>query len=601
MLYEREVNLLMKNRIVAITMVKNEADIIESFVRHTLLFADALIIANHRSTDGTLHILEELMKEGLALRVQNLTEEGHAQSKTMTQLMYFAIEEEKADIVVALDADEFLLSESAGSDETRDVLQSLDSCKVYHVPWVDYAPMDMTSSNDAFILSRICCRAKNPDMLSKVIVGRKAALRWQLEIVQGNHYAMPHEEQGRGFLCAFEHQRISQIHIAHFRWRSMEQRLLKEMCGWLSNVAQFSMNSFYARNWKCTFKDFLDGKTPEKDSFSIVDAIPADLGAYREECVLRYTDGRVDPVTNVLRMAELIADSYCREKVLSFHRIVSVLLVYDGNTEAFLASLQSIRQQTYPFFEIVVLNMGENLLSEAIQLSLEDDSKVRILQGEIFAQLPVVAKGDYIQWLLPGDLLEKEKIEEMVVVLETHPHTTMAFCAGYFPSTVSHASSFVPPHFELNAGEQMEFVIGRDLRDKLLWYGLNIATGLSGALFRRNTMEEVAWLLDCFIGSRPMLLTIWMKTLRDDGLNAIFADRLVHSCVPYWSADTYILYRMEWYYLLEKVMRQGILGEEDFKEAMGIFRESRLRIAKSIKTEASPELYEAYMSLDVLS
>ncbi len=135
----------MKNHIVAITMIKNEADIIESFVRHTLLFADALVIADHRSTDGTMHILEELMKEGLALRLQNLTEEGHAQSKTMTRLMYVAIEEEKADIVVALDADEFLLSEGAGNDETRNVLQSLNPSQVYHVPWVDYAPLDMTS------------------------------------------------------------------------------------------------------------------------------------------------------------------------------------------------------------------------------------------------------------------------------------------------------------------------------------------------------------------------------------------------------------------------------------------------------------------------
>lgn len=591
----------MKNHIVAITMIKNEADIIESFVRHTLLFADALVIADHRSTDGTMHILEELMKEGLALRLQNLTEEGHAQSKTMTRLMYVAIEEEKADIVVALDADEFLLSEGAGNDETRNVLQSLNPSQVYHVPWVDYAPLDMIVGGDTFILSRPCCRAKEPDKLSKVIVGKDAALRWRLEIVQGNHYAMPHEEQGGGFLCSFKHQRLSQLHIAHFRWRSMEQRLSKEMCGWLSNAAQFSTNSFYARNWKCTFKDFLDGKMPEKNSFSIVDAIPANLGAYREECVLRYTDGCVDPVTNVLRMAELIADSYCRQKVLACHRIVSVLLVYDGNEEAFLASLQSIRQQTYPFLEVVVLNMGEHLLGEALRLSLEDDSATQVLQGEVFTRLPSVAKGDYIQWLLPGDLLEKVKIEEMVVVLETHPHTTMAFCTGYSPSVASHASSFVPPHFALNADEQMEFVIGADLRHNLLRYGLNIASGLSGALFRRNSMEEASWLSDCFIGSRPMLLTIWMKTLRDDGVNAIFAELWVRSYIPYWSADTYILYRIEWYYILEKALQQGLMGEDIYKEAMRIFGETRLRVAKAIEAEASPELYEAYMSLDVLS
>ncbi len=48
-------------------MVKNEMDIIESFVRHTLGFADLLIVADHKSTDRTREILESLQAEGLPL------------------------------------------------------------------------------------------------------------------------------------------------------------------------------------------------------------------------------------------------------------------------------------------------------------------------------------------------------------------------------------------------------------------------------------------------------------------------------------------------------------------------------------------------------
>ena len=40
-------------KIIAITMVKNEMDVIESFVRHTLTFADELIVCEHRSSDAT--------------------------------------------------------------------------------------------------------------------------------------------------------------------------------------------------------------------------------------------------------------------------------------------------------------------------------------------------------------------------------------------------------------------------------------------------------------------------------------------------------------------------------------------------------------------
>lgn len=46
------------NKIVAITMVKNEEDIIESFIRYTLTFADMILVVNHSSDDSTGEILE---------------------------------------------------------------------------------------------------------------------------------------------------------------------------------------------------------------------------------------------------------------------------------------------------------------------------------------------------------------------------------------------------------------------------------------------------------------------------------------------------------------------------------------------------------------
>ena len=50
----------MKNKIAVVMMVKNEIDIIESSVRHAAKFADEILICDHRSTDGTLEILELL-------------------------------------------------------------------------------------------------------------------------------------------------------------------------------------------------------------------------------------------------------------------------------------------------------------------------------------------------------------------------------------------------------------------------------------------------------------------------------------------------------------------------------------------------------------
>ena len=54
-------------KIASISMVKNEADIIESFVRHTLRFVDVMYIIDHLSTDNTWIILNNLQAEGLPL------------------------------------------------------------------------------------------------------------------------------------------------------------------------------------------------------------------------------------------------------------------------------------------------------------------------------------------------------------------------------------------------------------------------------------------------------------------------------------------------------------------------------------------------------
>jgi glycosyltransferase involved in cell wall biosynthesis len=45
-------------------MLRNEADIVESFVRHNLSLLDGLLVVDHGSSDGTSEILDALVTEG---------------------------------------------------------------------------------------------------------------------------------------------------------------------------------------------------------------------------------------------------------------------------------------------------------------------------------------------------------------------------------------------------------------------------------------------------------------------------------------------------------------------------------------------------------
>ena len=64
-------------RSVSISVVKNEADIIEAMVRHNCQFLDHTTIVDNGSVDGTWEILTALEAEGLPLSIQQDTRPGH--------------------------------------------------------------------------------------------------------------------------------------------------------------------------------------------------------------------------------------------------------------------------------------------------------------------------------------------------------------------------------------------------------------------------------------------------------------------------------------------------------------------------------------------
>lgn len=52
-------------KIVSITMIKNESDIIESFIRYNLNIFDEMLILDNGSTDDSVNIISKLQDENL--------------------------------------------------------------------------------------------------------------------------------------------------------------------------------------------------------------------------------------------------------------------------------------------------------------------------------------------------------------------------------------------------------------------------------------------------------------------------------------------------------------------------------------------------------
>lgn len=103
--------------IVAIVMLRDEADILPAWLRHMAALCDRILVVDHRSTDGSSEILHHVASAGVPIRVWRMEEPGHWQSDVTTELAKFAFQE-GADWVLPFDVDEFVEIESKEKLET---------------------------------------------------------------------------------------------------------------------------------------------------------------------------------------------------------------------------------------------------------------------------------------------------------------------------------------------------------------------------------------------------------------------------------------------------------------------------------------------------
>lgn len=424
------------NKIVAITMVKNEEDIIESFIRYTLTYADVILVVNHNSDDSTGEILEKLQQEGLPIYVELFVDPRHLQAEVMTKLMYLALEQYDADIIIPLDADEFLLPFDKKMS-VRKFLQTMSNKHVITLPWYIHRLKNINNVSDEFILNLPAIRTSNPNKMSKIMVGKVFLQRNKnMSLRQGNHSLQDDGNSSK----VIDTIRSEYLYLAHFNIRSEEQYLSKIIVGALADIAKFSMDTCAgaATEWRNGLKKYI-----EKGFLDIPPVNdPADIMYENNFSIhLRYTkDRQYNLLNRVLKLSTRLAQDLSLEKIRNKHLQVGIICFLSSDYSFCENTVKSIVDQNYDYISCVLVDKAGECRDNYRKLKNTILKKHKKIKFEYASLLPYKNMGSffdsisdcvnwrYVQLLKSGDLLMKNKILLSVAVLDNSELAEIVLC-----------------------------------------------------------------------------------------------------------------------------------------------------------------------------
>ena len=495
-------------KIVAIAMVKNEMDIIESFARHTLGFADLLIVADHKSTDRTREILEALQEEELPVLIEDVAAARHAQAETMTRLLWLAADEHQADLIVLLDADEFLIPTDEAS--VRDVLETLAIDDVCSLRWQRYLPQsDDGIPAGVFALSVPLLRAKEPEQGQKIIVRGDVVRRDHPGIAEGNHMILREGRVAHGYHGDF----CDGLELAHLYWRSPAQICSKFAVGWPNIAGKYGLSTPSGGGYQGVFERIRKGETPRRIEDDKAWE-PCSLAGRVPFPTLRYSEDTVpDVLANALASSEALAAELAETRALASQPRVTTILLYLGGgqtslaNEAFHASLASALAEDYPWHEIIIPVFGGVIPRALVQDALERG--VRLAAPE---SLLSDVKGQYVEWLLPGETVRPEKLRRMVTCFELQD---LPYPLLLSDSYEQYPEGWPYRNFGVTEQENVRVIPCIEAWQDFLSSGTYPSRGLAGVLVRQSVFTA-CWstmAASGFEGGRPHLLPLWRALL----------------------------------------------------------------------------------------
>ena len=210
-----------------LAMVRNEVDIIETFIRYNLKFLDEMTTVLRSPFDDTQRIVEQLRAEGLPIVIEHNHELGFGKAAWINKVARDALAAKRADFLFVLDADEFIKSPSR--EYLHEAINSIPVGATAALRRESYVPTPDDSGVERNVIKRIqyrCAKEINP--ICKVTVCKRFAEDSSLTIADGNHAVLCGQGPSQPPVT---HVAFRGVSLAHFPVRSEAQRVSKALIG----------------------------------------------------------------------------------------------------------------------------------------------------------------------------------------------------------------------------------------------------------------------------------------------------------------------------------------------------------------------------------
>jgi len=226
-------------RLVGVSIVKNEADIIEASIRHNLRYLDRLIVLEHEASDATPQILRALIAEGLPLIHLRCAEPAapFLQGPWTTMLARQAFAEHSADHVFPLDADEFIHAPSR--EALMSAIAHAAQDRLMNLNWQTYVYVGDETGHPLHRLRWRVETAKRP--LPKIVIPARFAAKRDWQALHGNHAVIWNEGDEKKWDTGTENT-LAGVGLAHLPLRSPEQLVAKALISGLARKLREGAN-----------------------------------------------------------------------------------------------------------------------------------------------------------------------------------------------------------------------------------------------------------------------------------------------------------------------------------------------------------------------